>query len=48
VLAVRHTANDSVTAEAISQVLQQSRWTEDEQQMLEQLKRPFAQGDAKR
>ena len=42
VLAVRHTANDAATAEAVSQVLQQSQWTENEQHMLQQLKRPLA------
>ena len=42
VLAVRHTASDADTAQAVSQVLQQSQWTEDEQHMLEQLKRPLA------
>jgi hypothetical protein len=39
--AVRHTANDAATAEAVSQVLRQSRWTESEQHMLQQLKRPL-------
>jgi thioredoxin-like negative regulator of GroEL len=40
--AVRHTASDAATAEVVSQVLQQSQWTESEQQMLQQLKRPLA------
>jgi hypothetical protein len=42
VLAVRHTANDAVTAQAVSQVLQQSQWTENERHMLHQLKSPVA------
>ncbi|HUD46014.1 MAG TPA: hypothetical protein VMR33_04245 [Candidatus Baltobacteraceae bacterium] len=42
VLAVRHTANDAVTAQAVSQVMQQSQWTENEQHMLHQLKSPVA------
>jgi thioredoxin-like negative regulator of GroEL len=37
--AVRHTANDATTAQAINQVLKQSQWTENEEQMLQQLKR---------
>jgi tetratricopeptide (TPR) repeat protein len=40
VQAVRHTANDDVTAQAVSRVLQQSHWTRDEQDMLNQLKQP--------
>jgi tetratricopeptide (TPR) repeat protein len=42
VQAVRHTASDAATAEAVSQVLQQSQWTGNEQQMLQQLTRPPA------
>jgi tetratricopeptide (TPR) repeat protein len=42
VLAVRHTANDAATAQAVSQVLQQSQWTENERHMLHQLKSPVA------
>jgi tetratricopeptide (TPR) repeat protein len=41
-LAVRHTSNDAATAEMVSQILQQSQWSENEQQMLQQLKRPLA------
>jgi tetratricopeptide (TPR) repeat protein len=41
VQAVRHTANDAATAEAVGQVMQQSQWTENEQQMLHQLKQPL-------
>jgi thioredoxin-like negative regulator of GroEL len=41
VLAVRHTANDAVTAQAVSQVLRQSQWTESERHMLHQLKSPL-------
>jgi tetratricopeptide (TPR) repeat protein len=41
-LAVRHTANDDVTARAVDQVLQQSQWSKDEQEMLNQVKRPLA------
>jgi hypothetical protein len=41
-LAVRHTANDDVTAQAVSKVLQQSQWSKDEQDMLKQLTRPLA------
>jgi tetratricopeptide (TPR) repeat protein len=41
-LAVRHTANDDVTAQAVSQVLQQSQWSKNEQDMLNQLKQPLA------
>lgn len=40
--AVRYTADDTVTAKVVSQILQQSQWTEDEQHMLEQLKRPLS------
>ncbi len=40
--AVRNTASDAVTAQVISQVLQQSLWTESEQYMLQQLKQPLA------
>ncbi len=42
VLAVRHTSNNAVTAQVVTQVLRQSRWTEDEQHMLQQLKSPLA------
>ncbi len=38
VQAVRHTAGEAATAQAVSQALKQSRWTEHEQQMLQQLK----------
>jgi len=38
VQAVRHTAGQAATAQAVSQALKQSRWTEHEQQMLQQLK----------
>jgi tetratricopeptide (TPR) repeat protein len=41
VQAVRQTAGDAATAQAVSQALQQSQWTESEQQMLLQLKRPL-------
>jgi hypothetical protein len=41
--AVRYTANDAVTAKIVGRILQQSRWTEDEEHMLEQLKRPLAE-----
>jgi tetratricopeptide (TPR) repeat protein len=41
-LAVRQTANDVATAAVVSQVLQQSQWTENERHMLEQVKRPLA------
>jgi tetratricopeptide (TPR) repeat protein len=40
VQAVRHTSSDATTAQAVSQVLTQSRWTESEQEMLHQLQRP--------
>jgi tetratricopeptide (TPR) repeat protein len=42
VQAVRHTAGDAATAQAVSQVLRQSQWTENEQHMLQQLQRPLA------
>jgi tetratricopeptide (TPR) repeat protein len=42
VVAVRQTANDDAIAQAVNQVLQQSQWTRDEQDMLNQLKRPLA------
>jgi thioredoxin-like negative regulator of GroEL len=38
VQAVRQTAGDSATSQAINQVLKQSQWTENEEQMLQQLK----------
>ena len=41
--AVRHTANDTATAEVVSRVLQQSQWTGNEQHMLQQLKRPLSE-----
>jgi len=41
-LAVRQTSNDDATARAVSQVLRQSQWSQDEQDMLNQLKRPIA------
>lgn len=41
-LAVRHTANDDVTAQVVGKVLQQSQWSKDEQDMLKQLTRPLA------
>jgi len=40
VQAVRHTGNTAATANAVSRVLLQSQWTENEIQMLHQLKRP--------
>ena len=40
VQAVGHTAGEAATAQAVSRVLKQSQWTENEQQMLQQLKRP--------
>jgi tetratricopeptide (TPR) repeat protein len=39
VQAVRHTASDAATEQAVSQALRQSRWTEHEEQMLGQLQR---------
>jgi thioredoxin-like negative regulator of GroEL len=42
VQAVGHTAGEAAAAQAVSQVLKQSRWTRDEQQMLHQLKHPLA------
>jgi thioredoxin-like negative regulator of GroEL len=39
VQAVRHTADDAATAQAVSQALGQSQWTESEQDMLRQLKK---------
>jgi tetratricopeptide (TPR) repeat protein len=39
--AVRHTASDDATEQTVTQVLGQSRWTEHEEQMLRQLKRPL-------
>jgi tetratricopeptide (TPR) repeat protein len=42
VQAVRQTANDAVTEQAVNRVLQQSQWTGNEEQMLRQLKRPLA------
>ena len=41
VQAVRHTAGNAATAQAVSQVLRQSQWTENEQHMLQQLQRPL-------
>ncbi len=40
--AVRHTAGSAAAAEAVNQVLRQSQWSDDEQEMLRQLKRPLA------
>lgn len=42
VQAVQHTANQAAIAQAVAQVLKQSQWTENEQEMLRQLKQPFA------
>jgi tetratricopeptide (TPR) repeat protein len=42
VQAVRQTASDAVTAQVVSQVLKQSLWTESEQYMLQELKKPLA------
>ncbi|HZM05665.1 MAG TPA: hypothetical protein VFC44_21905 [Candidatus Saccharimonadales bacterium] len=39
VQAVRQTGNNAATAEAISQVLKQNQWTENEEQMLQQLRK---------
>jgi malonyl CoA-acyl carrier protein transacylase len=39
VQAVRHTASDDATEQAVRQVLRQSRWTGHEEQMLRQLQR---------
>ena len=41
-LAVRHTSDDAATAEVVGRVLRQSIWTDNERQMLEELKRPLA------
>jgi tetratricopeptide (TPR) repeat protein len=40
--AVRHTASDATTAQVVNQVLAQSLWTEQEQDMLQRLKQPLA------
>jgi ferritin-like metal-binding protein YciE len=42
VQAVRQTASDAATAQVVSQVLKQSLWTESEQYMLQELKKPLA------
>jgi thioredoxin-like negative regulator of GroEL len=39
--AVSHTGGDAATAQVVNQVLAQSRWTENEEQMLKQLTRPM-------
>jgi thioredoxin-like negative regulator of GroEL len=44
-LAVRHTSNDAVTAQTVSQILRQSQWTVNERHMLQQLKAPVAKSN---